>query len=171
LLIERWKDLPTEDINGFLEKLSETCCWSVPEERLLLNWEEIHEMSQHGISFGSHSATHRILTRLSVKEIQKEVEGSLSVLRENKVNHTPVFCYPNGDYTPEVVSQVKLAGYQAAVSTRFGFENSHTQDIFTLKRIGIHHDISATLPLFSFHLAGMNLKMAKKKGRTTRSRP
>ena len=162
-LIERCKDLPTEDINGFLEKLSETCCWSLPEERLLLNWEEIQEMSQHGISFGSHSATHRILTGLPVKEIQKEVEGSLDVLRKNKTNHIPVFCYPNGAYTSEVVRQVKLAGYQAAVSTRSGFEDSLTQDIFTLKRIGIHNDISATLPLFSFHLSGMNLKMAKKK--------
>ena len=48
---------------------------------------------------------------------------------------------------------LKTAAYQAAVSTRFGLENSSAQDFFSLKRVGIHNDISSTMPLFAYRIA------------------
>jgi len=154
--IEMCKGLPEEEIHNFIKEISEAFGVGFPDDRVLINWDEVEEMSRYGISFGSHSSTHRILTKLPVKEIQKEIGDSLQTLRERKINDIPVFCYPNGNYNQEIIKQVKAAGYQAAMGTHFGFEDGIQRDLFGLKRINIHNDISATVPLFTFHMSGFN---------------
>jgi peptidoglycan/xylan/chitin deacetylase (PgdA/CDA1 family) len=155
-VIERCKPLPESEIQEIIRQLSEALKLKLPEERILLNWEEIREMSTNGISFGSHSCSHKILAKLSVQEIDREVRDSLRMLKEKKINDIPVFCYPNGDYTVEISNRVKQAGYQAAVGTHPGLEAKKPADRFGLKRISIHQDISATLPLFAWHISGLN---------------
>jgi peptidoglycan/xylan/chitin deacetylase (PgdA/CDA1 family) len=154
--IERCKKLPEEEIDRFIDEMSRTMNLKCPDERLFLNWREVEEMSQHGISFGSHSCTHEILLKLSAEKIRNEIEQSLHAVREKKVNYIPVFAYPNGDYNQEIIEHLKAAGYRAAVSTVFGFEGRSPKDRFCLKRVGIHNDISATIPLFNFHISGLN---------------
>src|SRR5207249_4872891 len=112
--------------------------------------------SRFRISFGSHSSTHRILTNLTGKEIQDETEGSRRTLLERQVNDIPVFCYPNGNYSGEVARYVKDAGYQAAATTSFGLEGEFPGDLFGLKRVGVHNDVCATIPSFSFRISGLN---------------
>jgi peptidoglycan/xylan/chitin deacetylase (PgdA/CDA1 family) len=153
--IEMCKTLPDEEIDKCIETIREGLGLQSPDERILLNWEEIQDMSQHGISFGSHSCTHRILTKLPSGEIRKEIETSLHILREKTINHIPVFCYPNGDCNGEIIQLVKTAGYEAAVGNRFGYEDDSPQDLWKLRRIGIHNDITATIPLLVFHISGL----------------
>lgn len=155
-LIEACKGLPEEEICATIEQISRTLDVEFPNSRAFLDWREVKEMSRHGISFGSHSCTHKILTKLPPGEIKNEIEDSLHALQEKEINYIPVFCYPNGNYTPEIAREVKAAGYEAAVSTQFGFEDNGPEDLFRLKRIGLHNDISATIPLFTFHIAGLN---------------
>lgn len=152
--IEKCKTLPDEEIQRLIAGMMTAIGLKLPEERLLMNWTEIQEMSQNGISFGSHSCSHKILTRLTGSELKKEIEGSMYVLQTRKVNYVPVFCYPNGDHTREIGDQLKCAGYQAALSTLYGVEDCAPKSLFSLKRIGIHNDISKTIPLFSYRLAG-----------------
>lgn len=155
-VIEMWKDRTQGEIDSLLEGMSQALGVELPSERVLVDWKEVEEMSKHRISFGSHSCTHKIFTTLSLPEVRKEVTDSLDVLRDKSINFIPVLAYPNGNYSREVIDQVKTAGYQAAVSTRFGYEEHAPANLFSIKRIGIHQDISATLPLFSFHIAGGN---------------
>ena len=154
--IERCKEFPEGEIQGMIEEASRKLGLGFPPERLVMNWEEVEEMSAAGVSFGSHSATHTILTKLSREEMRNELEGSFKALQRGKVAVAPVFCYPNGSFNHAISEQVKEAGYQAAVTTRFGFESGSPEDLFELKRIGVHHGISATVPLFSWHLSGLN---------------
>jgi len=156
LLINICKRQPEEEIHDFIMQMTKNFNLDFPDERVLINWDEVEEMSQHGIAFGSHSSTHKILTKLPAKESQKEIEESLYILRQKNINYIPIFCYPNGNYNQEIIRQVKAADYQAAVSTRFGFEDGLPQDLFSLKRISIHNDITATIPLFAFHISGLN---------------
>lgn len=117
--------------------------------------EDIVEMSKNNISFGSHSCRHEILANISPEAARKEIEESLRVLREKRLNFVPVFCYPNGNHNPNIAGQVKAAGYEAAVTTHYGFEDASPRDIYGLKRIGIHNDISSTIPLFASRLSGL----------------
>jgi hypothetical protein len=159
-IVEACKIQTPEKIENFLDEVSRILGIDFPTERVLVHWGEVDEMSSHRISFGSHSCTHKIFTTLSIQEVEKEVTDSLYTLRNKSINVVPVLAYPNGNYNREIIRQVKAAGYEAAVSTCFGFEGRSSNNPFELKRIGVHHDISATLPLFAFHIVGGNQFLA-----------
>ena len=155
-VIESFKRLPAEMIENFIREASSLLGAEVPHDRLMLNWDEIREMSGGGISFGAHSASHQILTNLSLEDACTEIERPLKVLRAQNISLSPVFCYPNGNYDRDIVECVRSCGYQAAVSTHFGHESCFPQDPYSLKRIGMHNDISNTIPLLTFHISGLN---------------
>jgi peptidoglycan/xylan/chitin deacetylase (PgdA/CDA1 family) len=153
-VIEEWKGLPQEAIDTRLERISRETGVAPPRERILMSWEEVGEMGRAGITFGSHSQTHRILTGVSPMERDREIRGSMATLRERSGSYVPVFCYPNGDHDAEIRRSVEGAGYIGAVTTDFGLAGVVPRDRFALPRIGLHDDISATLPMFTFRLAG-----------------
>jgi peptidoglycan/xylan/chitin deacetylase (PgdA/CDA1 family) len=100
-------------------------------------------MAQSGlISFGSHTASHRILTTLTDKEIQDELMRSKETLiAEKAVDSSFVpFSYPNGNYNEKIVNMVREAGYSLAVTTDNGW-NHRGFNPFTLRRVAIHQGI------------------------------
>lgn len=154
-IIERLKARPSEEIISLLAGLEDLLGKECPAKRLLLSWAEVKEMSGCGVSFGSHTANHRILDGLSDYEIRTELEVSRSELLRRDINFVPVFCYPNGNYNPRVVRLVKEAGYEAAVNTHPGQVKIGTNDLYTLNRIGVHNDISYNTYTFAFLIARM----------------
>jgi peptidoglycan/xylan/chitin deacetylase (PgdA/CDA1 family) len=153
--IEACKELQQSAIERLIQESQNILEVETPETRLLMNWEEASEMSQDNFTFGSHSCTHRIMTRLSHEEAKAELVQSREALLRNQVKYTPVFCYPNGNYSASLQTLAREAGYSAAVSYRFGCENGSPLDLFALRRIGIHNDVSETPSLFSLHLSGL----------------
>lgn len=155
-LIEHCKALKSEQIDMFVSSWADTLDVSLPNERQVVNWGEVREMSAAGISFGSHSVSHKILTTLEPREVVQEVEDSWAVLTQQRVNSVPVFCYPNGNWSEEIGRAVKAAGYKAATTTEFGYEGKTPTNLFGLKRVNVHNHITFTDNLFAFHLAGYN---------------
>jgi peptidoglycan/xylan/chitin deacetylase (PgdA/CDA1 family) len=121
--------------------------------RSLMNWHEVEELSQHGISFGSHSATHANLTRLRRAALESELRTSLDALRARPIDAVPVLAYPNGDYTDAVAAAATAAGYSAAVTTMAGLEGPHPPDLFRLRRVGVHDDVTQSIPRLALHIA------------------
>ncbi len=155
-IIERCKTRSQEELDGLVAAWAKELGAVLPRHRQVINWAEAQEMSAAGVSFGSHSATHRILTHLDSREIRREVEGSWQTLKEKGVATVPVFCYPNGDWSAEVERSVEAAGYAAATTTEFGHESRAPSRRFGLRRISIHNDVTHTPELFAFHVAGYN---------------
>jgi len=153
-IIERCKHLPIERIRELVQALAAELRVTLPLDRVIVNWDEVREMSQGGVSFGSHSCTHRIMTTITLDEVSEELVRSRQVLFEQGVNFVPVYCYPNGNSDASIVDLVKVNGYEAAVSVRMGFEGSCPENRYAIRRVGIHNDISDTIPLFSFRLFG-----------------
>ena len=112
-------------------------------------------MGRHGISFGSHTENHVILTNLPPAEARAEIVNSGTVLAVKVGRPTIAFCYPNGSYSPEVVRMVADAGYRCAVTTRRGPLGSSAGP-FELRRILLHEDIANTPALFACALAGLS---------------
>jgi peptidoglycan/xylan/chitin deacetylase (PgdA/CDA1 family) len=117
----------------------------------IMNWEQIREMGQYGITFGSHGLHHNILTQLSYDAKCDEVTKSFEGLHRAEVAVAPFFSYPNGNWDAEAVSLVKQAGYKGAVTTELGFNASSTNP-YLLKRIALHEDISHTASLLWFRI-------------------
>jgi peptidoglycan/xylan/chitin deacetylase (PgdA/CDA1 family) len=153
-VIEQCKHLPIERIHGLVLALAAQLGVSLPRERVIVNWDEVREMSNGGISFGSHSCSHRILTTITSDEVSVELTRSKRVLLEQGVNYVPVFCYPNGNSDSGIQRQVKACGYEAACSVKMGVEGPSPENKYAIRRIGIHNDITNTIPLFSWRVFG-----------------
>ena len=151
-VIERCKDLGQETISELIETVCRELAISPPRERCIMNWDEVVQMAEEGISLGSHSRSHRILTQLPLEAVREELKESQQVLKSRVGNYVPVFCYPNGNTNPQIEALVKDCGYSAAVGVRPGLEGRHPASLFDLRRIGIHNDIAATVPLYSMRL-------------------
>ena len=136
-------DASFADLNGRLQR-----------DRPWLTWNEAEEMSQHGVEFGSHTENHVILTKATVAEAQAEIVNSRAVLTAKLGPPPNAFCYPNGDYSPELARLVEEAGYRCAVTTRNGTVED-SPGPFELCRILLHDDISNTRALFACSLAGL----------------
>lgn len=106
------------------------------EEIPLMGWQEIHQLRDEGIIFGSHTLSHRPLTSLSVKEILQEGERSRTLLERGLGVPVTAFAYPYGDFNAVVEHLIGDCGYMVGLSCRLGL--SRFQDrLLALPRIGI----------------------------------
>ena len=87
---------------------------SVLDELSPMNWDMIGEMQRNGITVGSHTRTHALLTSEQSSRVSQEVVESKQAL-ERRLN-TPVhhFAYPDSRCNPGIVEAVKSAGYKFA---------------------------------------------------------
>ena len=153
-VIEQCKHLPIERIHALVAGLAARLEVALPQERVIVNWDEVREMSRGGISFGSHSCSHRILTTITSDDVSVELARSRQVLLEQGVNYVPVFCYPNGNSDERIQRLVEACGYEAACSVRMGVEGLIPENKYAIRRVGIHNDITNTIPLFSWRVFG-----------------
>ena len=151
-IIEQCKGHRAERVEVMISDMVRRANLREPPGRCLMSWEEAKIMGASGISFGSHAATHRILTVLNPGEARHELESSLETLRGRGVNLVPALAYPNGAYSTEIAGMAREAGYALAFTTQPGSEGPAPADRLALHRIGVHEDVSATTALFAAHL-------------------
>ena len=133
-----------------LRECLEVC--SKPERDLMLSWDEIRLMHRNGISFGSHTMTHPILSKLSASRLEREVLDSKRAIEANLQCNVQTFAYPVGrsqDFDDRTKSLLRDTGYRCAVTTRFGV-NRPNQDRFELRRAT---PWETDLPSFALKLA------------------
>jgi peptidoglycan/xylan/chitin deacetylase (PgdA/CDA1 family) len=152
------KNYSNEEIERTITTLSST--WGLsphPPGRALLSWEEVREMGRSGlITFGSHTASHRILTTLKETEIEQELKKSNQKLLFEKVVDPAFipFSYPNGNYNERIAVMVRDAGYSLAVTTEDGW-NHHGSNFFCLRRVSIHQDMTSTDGMLGSRIVGI----------------
>ena len=110
-------------VNGWDQ---EDCVEGVP----LLGMDEITEMGECGISFGSHTVSHRSMPELDHEEAWRELVDSKAALEELLGSPVRTFCFPYGHSTPALSEMVRQAGYTAAVGIE---QRQHT--LFNLSRV------------------------------------
>jgi peptidoglycan/xylan/chitin deacetylase (PgdA/CDA1 family) len=151
--IERAKTMSDDARNRMLDDLECEAGGHYLARRRFVDWDQVREMSGGGISFGSHTRTHANLTRLPPADLDRELGESLQALRREHVQYVPVLAYPNGDYTDAVVEAARAAGYCAAVTTHPGLESRRPADRFELNRIGVHDEVTRSVPQLALHVA------------------
>lgn len=97
---------------------------------------QIDELAKAGMEIGSHSLTHPDLTKISPDDAQSQIALS----KEN----TLTFCYPSGKYNQAIVKLIQEAGYQAAVTTKFGIADQNSS-ILELPRVRVENTSAETL--------------------------
>lgn len=100
-----------------------------------LSAENILEMSEYGIEFGSHTLNHKLLHQISPEEIEFEVTESKREIENLLQKPCQTFAYPAGFYTEAAQRTVEKAGYIAAFSTVYG--DDANVSLYALNRIEI----------------------------------
>jgi len=104
--------------------------------RASLDWVEVRAMQDAGITFGSHTLHHTLLTRAEPAIAEREIQESRRELTE-RLGAPPVgFAYPWGATGSYIRERVKASGYECAVTTREGMVRGGS-DPWLLPRIPI----------------------------------
>jgi len=107
-----------------------------------LSATRIKLMLKDGWELGAHSLTHPDLTTLDAVALQREVEGSRTLLQRKFGVAVNTFCYPAGKYNATVAQAVRDAGYRAATTVEPGAARPG-DDRFALPRVRVNAGDSA----------------------------
>jgi peptidoglycan/xylan/chitin deacetylase (PgdA/CDA1 family) len=102
-----------------------------------LGWDEIIDLGRRGFSFGSHSRTHRDLTRLSLEDMRDELSQSKGELEGRLGVEVRSLSYPFARATEAVRAEAARAGYRAAF-TLYPKRAAAIPDRFELRREGVY---------------------------------
>jgi peptidoglycan/xylan/chitin deacetylase (PgdA/CDA1 family) len=101
----------------------------------ILDRDQILEMRDGGISFGSHGYLHEDLTKLSDAECLGDLRRSREALEDLLSRPVPFLAYPRGRHDERVRRAAKLAGYSLA----FGLpERPEPRSPYALPRVGVY---------------------------------
>lgn len=111
--------LPQGEVYRVIEALEADV--ELPEAKLKgllpLTWEMVEEMHRAGMTIGSHTRTHALLTNESPERVLDEIAGSRREL-ERKLGITiHHLAYPDGRFTAATVRAVAASGYRFAYTT------------------------------------------------------
>jgi peptidoglycan/xylan/chitin deacetylase (PgdA/CDA1 family) len=141
------KRLPDIQLRSALVALEKMIGIEYPQsgfpESLPLNWEQVREMSANGQEFGSHSASHPVLTNLTPEMLQVELINSKARLEEEIQRPVIVMSYPDGNslaFNDNVIDAVRNAGYRFGASYVGGTNNLNQLHHFRLKRLHVERD-------------------------------
>jgi peptidoglycan/xylan/chitin deacetylase (PgdA/CDA1 family) len=125
----------------------------------VLNWDEIRTMHNAGITFGSHTLTHPVVSRLLPQELKHELSDSKNLLERNLGVPVLDFAFPFGKASDCGVAAVEMlarCGYRSAVTTVSGV-NTPEVNSYELRRMQVGFD--GSLARFAFDLSRAFLRM------------
>ncbi len=124
---------------------------TLPDYRLMMNWDELQRLKQHGFIIGSHTHTHSPLKFLSPEKRIEEMNLSRQTIASKLNGDLSYFAYPNGLYDDACHSLMKDFGVKYAFTTNPGF-NLQNDSPLEIKRIGINASDSIGLILVKLFL-------------------
>lgn len=119
-----------------------------------LNENQIKEMHNNGICFGSHACSHKILTRLDDQSVLNELSKSKQCLQDIISDEVHTLAYPNGNYTNHLGELAESVGYRIAFGTQHGIASS-SDDKFNIKRININDTTASNSPIMLSTVLGI----------------
>lgn len=147
---ETLKLIPDDERRELIEKLFEKLEVSDKVgrhvgKRMMLNWDEVQEMRKDGMTIGSHSHTHPILSQMPIQKAKDEILNSKMVVEKNVPMRVKHFSFPNGreeDFSEELRDYCREIGFESVCSVVYGPYDASKKDPFSLKRVGAIHPVS-----------------------------
>ncbi len=96
-----------------------------------MGWKELIILRDAGMEIGSHSISHPNLTELDQAELARQINESKQELEQQLHIRVTSFCYPTGAYNQETIEQLRLAGFENAITTNWYAGDS---DLMSLAR-------------------------------------
>jgi peptidoglycan/xylan/chitin deacetylase (PgdA/CDA1 family) len=125
-LLEFYKR-PQTDSGRFLAEVADVCNCAPISERLFMNWHEARQIHEGGMTLGSHTHTHEILSKLSEHDQFNELALSRRLIEDNTGAEVTAFAYPVGlpnCFNDASRRALERAGYRVAFSFYGGVNHS-----------------------------------------------
>ncbi len=145
--IEAAKAVSDDEKLAALEALKEALGGGEPGDAfrsVLLDWGQVRSMADDGVSFGAHTRTHPILTRIPAERARREVADSVDRVRDETGEAPSGFAYPNGlrgDFDDVAKDAVRSAGVPLAFTLLAGPARRREvrRDPLAIRRVYVHH--------------------------------
>jgi len=124
---------------------------------MLLSLSDLEVLRDAGMTLGSHTCTHPILSLLPPDAAQHEIEESRNRLEQELNIQVWALSYPFGDPTSVTSREVTLAeraGYRCAFVNSGGLVPSQIEKPFHLQRVHVSADM--TMAEFEAHVSGFH---------------
>ena len=154
------KTLAGEEVEEILQQIAQALVVDtlvLGDDYSSLGWDEAKQMQRARVSFGAHTKSHLILTRVSHEQARAEITDSKDHIETSLNRKVTTFAYPNGkkeDFSEEIKTILKETGFTGAVSLIYGMNDMDT-DLFELRRIGVEGN--GSFRDFLARLSGFNL--------------
>ena len=106
----------------------------------MLDWQQVAEMANGGIDFGSHGASHALLSRLPPAELVDELVRSRAALESATGQAVRTIAYPVGSrraFDERVLDAVSACGYVAGFSYLPGIAGASADTPLALPRLHV----------------------------------
>jgi len=117
----------------------------------VLRWQELQGAIADGITVAAHTQTHPVLSNVSLEHARAEIAGSQADIQREIGRTFPVFCYPNGNHSPDIVALLKQMNFTVGLTTCNGHNALRRADPLRLNRQHISKKWS--LPVFRLRLS------------------
>lgn len=119
-------------------------CFFIVAENLVQNIEDkerIRKISNQGFTIGSHSISHRKMTRLTEKEQLFELKESKTIIENCLQKKVNFFAFPNGRHSTHLIKLGKQTGYSMLFTTQAKWSDPNLNS-FTFGRWSIKQNTS-----------------------------
>lgn len=100
------------------------------------SWAAIDEMISGGVTIGSHTQTHQIVTMISADAGREEVRESKAAIEHAVPGCCDTFAYPNGNWSAEARDLLADTGYRLAFTTECGAWTARS-DCLAIPRVNV----------------------------------
>ena len=101
-----------------------------------VTWDQLREMSAHGMSVQSHSRTHPFMSQCASSEAKEELRLSKEAIEQRLGKAVEVFAAPGGDWNEQCRLAAKECGYQAVCTSKPGV-NARNLELDELERLSV----------------------------------
>ena len=129
----------------------------------IMSWDSLRKLNQEGLTLGAHTRTHPLVNRVSLEEARKEAVGSLEDLKREIGFALPIFAYPSGEFSNDVVSMLEREGFSLAFTTKRGINNIAHMNPLCIQRINVGG--RTTLPILRAQLLSWTIHFNKLQNR------
>jgi len=120
---------PQERIRSVIAALESEV--AIPEDTFKpfysLTWEMLERMQRAGVTIGSHTRTHIVMTQESGERVANEVTGSREEIERRIGTSVRHFAYPSGMFNTASVNAVAKAGYRFGYTVCGHRDDAHPQ--------------------------------------------
>jgi len=102
-----------------------------------LNWDQIRELRDEGVSIGAHSHNHYHMSDLSIDEVRNEIEISNNIFLKELGAIPSLFAFPYGETNEEIINLLKEYKFKVAFGQHSGVINE-TSNFYYLPRFSLN---------------------------------